>query len=61
MNATHTSLRDHMTEAGISNQLLDELITVACRNNYGQTADKLNGFVGMYSYDSLTVMAKFLC
>ena len=37
-----------MKEAGISEKLIDELVTPVTRLNYGQAADTLNGFTGEF-------------
>lgn len=46
MNATTISLREQCTTAGLSEQIIDELVLIASRVNYGQTPDNLHGLVG---------------
>lgn len=49
MNSTHVTLRKHLLSLGISKQLIDEMVTVATRVNYGQSVDVVNGFVGKWT------------
>jgi len=46
MDLTKISLKDKLESLDISSLLIEELVTVATRVNYGQMPDKLHAFVG---------------
>jgi len=46
MDLTKISLKDKLESLGIDGLLIEELVTVATRVNYGQMPDKLHAFVG---------------
>ncbi|XP_064634573.1 prenylcysteine oxidase 1-like [Lineus longissimus] len=49
---TQKSVREALTEAGMSKRFIDEVVMVALRNNYGQTPD-VHAFVGSVSLSGI--------
>ena len=46
MNLTSVTLKEKLQSIGVGDLLIDELVTVATRVNYGQMPDKVHAFVG---------------
>ena len=50
VNYTRYSVRTVMKDAGFSDLFIDELVTGGIRDNYGQTANSMHGFVGKWGF-----------
>ncbi len=46
LNDTDESLRQRLVAVGLTKELIDELVMIAVRTNYGQTPDSVHAFVG---------------
>lgn len=55
------TLRKHLLHQGVSETLINELVSVAARVNYGQTPDNMNGLSGMLAllFFYLNISSKF--
>ena len=53
VECTQKTSRRVLKEAGVGDRLIDELATAIDRCNYGQSADMLNGFTGLYQIDDI--------
>ena len=52
-NLTQISTRKYLKEEGLSQQLIDELVTAVMRINYGQSTE-LNAFTGKVYFETIT-------
>ena len=47
LDMVKTSLKKKLEDVGVSDKLIDELVRVATRVNYGQMPDEMDAFVGL--------------